>query len=279
MQVRRRPTQRFVVKSCRVCGKDFKTNPMSAKAFYCSHSCKRQAATKRRHEKCPLIGPLRWSRAEVDFLIENYRKLGINECSRALGRKRHGVKHKAYSLGLRPVHWTPRELSYLRAHFSVDGAVKVAAELRRNIDTVYQLAEKFGLCAPPRIVAPRPTLTARAIIARMESEHGLVAGDILSSSRRRKVCYARWRVMRELRALKYKLPKIGVCLGVDHTTCINGLRRLSEVNNPSVPTGDSSAQLLAQQEATARNTLSNASTFERLAVSDPCSQPELEAAE
>lgn len=73
---------------------------------------------------------------------------------------------------------------------------------------------------------------------------------------------------------------IAAASGHDRSTISKVVRRIRN-GNPSVPTGDSSAQFAAHpgKEAPSRE-IPSTSTFERLAVSQPCSQPELrEAAE
>ena len=42
-----------------------------------------------------------WSKEDINWLIENYSKLGLNKCSEKLGRSKSSILHKASILGLK----------------------------------------------------------------------------------------------------------------------------------------------------------------------------------
>lgn len=224
-----------VTRTCHWCHKPFQASARAVKAYYCSNTHKVEMRKKRYREKCPPTGPLRWSDSEIAFLKENYRLLGAKGVASALNRGWLGVKHKAHLVCAISKRWTHDDFQYLRKHYPVDGLASVAKALKRGLATTYEMAQKLNLPSPPRKVKPLPTITARTVIARVAAECRVTTYDILSVSKRRPVCRARWLVMRSLRDRKYSLSKIGQCLGLDHTTVISGLRR--------------HAQIMAQQQA------------------------------
>ena len=77
---------------------------------------------------------------------------------------------------------------------------------------------------------------ARAILAQTAAEHGLPLAAMLQKSRSPDRVAARFDAMRRLRAVtrgdgrpRFSLPQIGALLGVHHTSVLNGLRRMGQV--------------------------------------------------
>lgn len=72
----------------------------------------------------------------------------------------------------------------------------------------------------------RPS-TGLDVVAHVARLHGMTAADLRGPSRAHTVCMVRWRAMKALRERGTTLVRIGELLGGrDHTSVINGLRRL-----------------------------------------------------
>lgn len=77
---------------------------------------------------------------------------------------------------------------------------------------------------------------ARAILAETAADHGLAVAVMLERIRSPDRVAARFDAMRRLRAVtrgdgspRFSLPQIGALLGVHHTSVLNGLRRVGQV--------------------------------------------------
>jgi chromosomal replication initiation ATPase DnaA len=77
---------------------------------------------------------------------------------------------------------------------------------------------------------------ARAILAETAADHGLAVAVMLERIRSPDRVAARFDAMRRLRAVtrgdgrpRFSLPQIGALLGVHHTSVLNGLRRVAQV--------------------------------------------------
>jgi chromosomal replication initiation ATPase DnaA len=77
---------------------------------------------------------------------------------------------------------------------------------------------------------------ARAILAETAADHGLAVAVMLEKVRSPDRVAARFDAMRRLRAVtrndgrpRFSLPQIGALLGVHHTSVLNGLRRVAQI--------------------------------------------------
>lgn len=53
--------------------------------------------------------------------------------------------------------------------------------------------------------------------------------EMLGSSRRKAVSHARFRIFRELHDMGFSYPSIAKVAGLDHTSCLHGVRRINEL--------------------------------------------------
>lgn len=75
---------------------------------------------------------------------------------------------------------------------------------------------------PPRYHA----FTGLEVISKVARMHGFTAADLIGPSRARSLCLVRWRAMKELHNRGRSHSMIGRLFNRDHSSVINGLRRL-----------------------------------------------------
>lgn len=73
---------------------------------------------------------------------------------------------------------------------------------------------------------PYKAVTGLEIVAQIAREHGYTASDLIGPSKLSDVCVVRWRAMKALRDKGRTLSSIGRTFNRDHSSVINGLRRL-----------------------------------------------------
>lgn len=88
-----------------------------------------------------------WSKEEDTFLIENYYKIGILECSILLNRKKKSISYRAKKLNvIKATHyWSEKEISFLKENYSVYDIKSLSSKLDRSIDSIRYMAGNLNL--------------------------------------------------------------------------------------------------------------------------------------
>ncbi|QIB27099.1 helix-turn-helix domain-containing protein [Caloranaerobacter azorensis] len=89
----------------------------------------------------------RWTKEEVDYLVENYSKKSINSISKDLGRTKDSVFKKAKRLGLTKTvrNWTEEEIDILTLNWGKRSVEKIARMLNRSTISVKKKAMELKL--------------------------------------------------------------------------------------------------------------------------------------
>jgi hypothetical protein len=123
--------------------------------------------------------------------------------------------------------WTEEELAVLREHYERLGPTECSKMIDRSSHACAEKAFKIdlhfytkGKGRPARSLYEN-TLRSAADTA------GIKMTDALGCSRKRSIVHVRWRAWTELyQTGRYSLTGIGFVGGYDHTTILNGIRRL-----------------------------------------------------
>ena len=108
-----------------------------------------------------------WSKTDMVFLKENYKKLGISDCSKKLGRTAGAVQTKAWHLGLAVPH-PPSKGS--RAH-------KLKQKYGMSIEEYDRMWEaQSGVCAICH--KPETWVHQNGEVVRLAVDHCHASGDI-----------------------------------------------------------------------------------------------------
>lgn len=89
----------------------------------------------------------RWTKEEVDYLVENYSKKSINSISKDLGRTKDSVFKKAKRLGLTKTvrNWTEEEIDILMLNWGKKSIENIAKMLNRSTISVKKKAIELKL--------------------------------------------------------------------------------------------------------------------------------------
>jgi len=182
-------------------------------------------------ERAALVVRLRnrWTPDEDALVKTHFRERGAEWLCTVIPRSRGAIVHRASVFGLVRTFWTKDEIAFLLANYEAHGPVYVAKQLGRPLAGVRCYAYKCNLFVARGDNKPNPNSRTRKIVAEIASEIGCAPEDVIGRRRNPVFVLARWRVARALRNLGYSLPKIGQQLGRDHTSILNGLRRLEEM--------------------------------------------------
>lgn len=138
-------------------------------------------------KKCAFEKLKKWSSFEDDFLIENYRKIGIKECSAKLNKSFSSVSSRASSLNIVRRTHKDQELSFI-PKFIIKNA-KANAFRRGGKKSEYDIDNKFlenlfveqkGLCALSgcEIVLSKKISENTASLDRINSNYGYINGNV-----------------------------------------------------------------------------------------------------
>ena len=89
-----------------------------------------------------------WSQEEIEFLRENYERLGYERIGEELGRSSLAVHKRARALGLsskRRGRWSKEEDDFLREHYATLGSRRISERLGRSDRSVRVRASKLNI--------------------------------------------------------------------------------------------------------------------------------------
>lgn len=99
----------------------------------------------------------RWSEEHLAAIRRFYTSRGTLYVAALVGRRARAVQYMALELGLRPARpahrpkdWTDEQIATLRRVYPVSGPQAAADLIGRKLQTVYCMASKLHLQAPPR---------------------------------------------------------------------------------------------------------------------------------
>lgn len=88
----------------------------------------------------------KWTENEIEFLKENYSKLGRQECAAALGRTVFSVGRKANTLSLgKRDSYTKDEVEFLKQNYATMSTTDIAKHLNRTLQSVQNKARALRL--------------------------------------------------------------------------------------------------------------------------------------
>ena len=85
----------------------------------------------------------------MQFLIDNWSKLGTSACATILNKPKASVRSRVSHLGLTSVQlYTEAELRFLKANYTIYGPAYCAKKLHRTVQAVKRKASNLGLACP-----------------------------------------------------------------------------------------------------------------------------------
>lgn len=129
--------------------------------------------------------------------------------------------------------WSAEEDAIIRARYPQSGPDFIWVELGRSRNSIIQRASQLAaLYGSGHRGNPTPSIAQYRAMLREECDAADVDfADAVTKCREGRVVRARWRVWAKLREMKYSLPGIGSAANRDHSTILNGLKRLKELED------------------------------------------------
>lgn len=102
-----------------------------------------------RIKKCIIKGNNNhWSSVDLQFVIDNYKKISLTEISKHINRTIKAIKHKLTKLQLtniKALPWDQNEIDFLKNNYTNYGCLYCSKKLNRSYKTVYSKASIFKL--------------------------------------------------------------------------------------------------------------------------------------
>ncbi len=105
-----------------------------------------------------------WTKQEIDYLKNNYVKLGIKYCVNYLQKPYNSVRSLAYRLNiaLPKNYWKSEEINYLKNNYSKLDIKIIAQHLHHTKISIQRMAVKLKITQPKRII-PKPLNVANKV--------------------------------------------------------------------------------------------------------------------
>ncbi len=93
-----------------------------------------------------------WTREEIEFLRENYKKIPTKNIAKRLGRTYRSISKKAFKLNLcySSKKWTKEEVEFLKKNYKIISSKEIAEKFGRTNSGLLHKAMKLGLTLPHR---------------------------------------------------------------------------------------------------------------------------------
>lgn len=96
-----------------------------------------------------------WTPSDIEFLTNNYRNLGYQECSRALNRTYDATRRFASALKLTSRTLTNDELDYLIRHYATASQKDLIENVHKNWGSIRKFAAKYHLTRSNKLALPK----------------------------------------------------------------------------------------------------------------------------
>lgn len=131
---------------------------------------------------------IRWSDAEIEFLVGHYPDRGLRWCAEKLARTSHSVKWQAYVRGLKYKHrqpWRKQDDELIRSVFPCGDLAALARRLNKSTVSVKVRAHHLGVARQPhpsaKMVKAIQLITAGMCVAEAAKQVGISRQAIYKS--------------------------------------------------------------------------------------------------